>query len=361
MLENLGGEYAEFAREVAQNIGIIPPKLGEVTAEPQIQIDTFDVAFIEVKETVRFEFDVATLEQRSAGLFGLFRNRWVIKKQRRQATAIVENLGNGIELEMVKIPPGKFMMGSPEDELERYDGESPQHEVNVSAFLIGRYPITQAQWKAVVTNVPKIQRDLNPDPSYFKENNRPVEGVSWQDAVEFCARLSKYTDRNYRLPSEAEWEYACRAGTTTPFHFGETITTDLANYNGNYTYGTGQKGRYREETTPVGSFGVVNAFGLYDMHGNVWEWCADPWHNNYKGAPKDGQAWDEKSNDNRYQVYRNDFLVNLLEDHRPRVWRGGSWVCNPRRCRSAYRFYFNPDYTDNYFGFRVVRASPRTL
>jgi formylglycine-generating enzyme required for sulfatase activity len=124
--------------------------------------------------------------------------------------------------------------------------------------------------------------------------------------------LSKATGREYRLPSEAEWEYACRAGTTTPFHFGETITTDLANYNGNYTYGSGSKGQYRKQTTDVGSF-PANAFGLHDMHGNVWEWCQDTWHENYNGAPTDGSAWvDENANQNRM------------------ILRGGSWYNNPR-------------------------------
>ncbi|MFM9160298.1 MAG: formylglycine-generating enzyme family protein, partial [Dolichospermum sp.] len=128
-----------------------------------------------------------------------------------------------------------------------------------------------------VAALPQVNQELKPNPSRFKgdgstllTNHRPVERVSWHDAVEFCARLSNYTKRPYRLPSEAEWEYACRAGTTTPFHFGETMTTDLANYNGNYTYGDGSKGVYREETTEVGSFKIANEFGLYDMHGNVW-------------------------------------------------------------------------------------------
>ncbi|MEQ8464777.1 formylglycine-generating enzyme family protein, partial [Coleofasciculus sp. E1-EBD-02] len=167
---------------------------------------------------------------------------------------------------------------------------------------------------------------------------------SWYDCVEFCARLSQYTGWNYRLPSEAEWEYACRAGTTTPFHFGETITTDLANYDGKYIYGAGAKGKYREETTPVGSFQVANAFGLYDMHGNVWEWCLDQWHDSYEGAPSDGQAWIINDNDNHY-----------------RLLRGGSWYTYPRYCRCAYRSGNTPAfrYYDN--GFRVVCGAAWTL
>ena len=352
VLENLGGEYAEFAKKVAQNIRPVPePPIvepGEVRPEPQIQIDTFDVAFIEVQETVTFEFDVARLEKRRSELLRLFGYRWVIKKQRGQVTGIVEDLGNGIKLEMVEIPPGKFLMGSPEDELERDSDEGPQHEVNISAFLMGRYPITEGQWKAIVDNVPKIERDLESNPSYFKGDDRPVEQVSWYDAVEFCARLSKYTGRNYGLPSEAQWEYACRAGTTTPFHFGETITTDLANYNGNYTYGQGTKGKSREETTPVGSFEVANAFGLYDMHGNVREWCEDDRHDNYEGAPNDGSPW-LSGNQNATK-------------HTTKVTRGGSWYDFPRGCRSADRSDYVSDVTDdNDIGFRLVSFPPRTL
>ncbi len=284
-----------------------------------------------------------------------------IRKFHRQARNFIEDVGNGVQLEMVQIPQGSFLMGSPEDELERSSSEGPQHEVTVPAFLMGKYAVTQAQWKTVA-NLPQLERELNPDPSSFKGANRPVECVSWYDAVEFCARLSKHTRKPYRLPSEAEWEYACRAGTTTPFHFGETITTDLANYDGtddkenkwSGSYGAGPKGVYRQETTPVGSFGVANAFGLYDMHGNVWEWCADPWHSGYEGAPTDGTVWDETCNDNRYQN-NVDLLINAKEDNRPRLLRGGSWDDFPRYCRSAIRDgNYAPDYDYVNIGFRVV-------
>ena len=170
--------------------------------------------------------------------------------------------------------------------------------------------------------------------------------------MEFCARLEQHTKRPYRLPSEAEWEYACRAGTTTPFHFGETITTDLANYRGtdddeqqnwSGSYGKGPKGEYRVETTPVDYFGVANGFGLCDMHGNVFEWCEDHWHSNYEGAPVDGSAW-----------LSDDDTAN-------RVIRGGSWYINPWTCRSAYRNIDAPAFTSNHIGFRVVCSAPRTL
>jgi formylglycine-generating enzyme required for sulfatase activity len=252
---------------------------------------------------------------------------------------------------MVYIPGGIFTMGAPKSEESSDDGERPQHLVVIPPFCIGKYPITQVQW-LLVANLPKIEIDLNPNPSHFKGNNRPVENISWYDTVEFCARLSKKTGRSYRLPSEAEWEYACRAGTETPFYFGSTITTNQANYDGNYTYGNSPQGQYREQTTDVGSF-PTNAFGLYDLHGNVWEWCADPLHDNYNGAPGDGRAWDEKDNDNRYQNYLS-LGKKVKNDDRPRVLRGGSWYNEPWCCRSAVRGWFNPGDRGSSDGFRAV-------
>ena len=163
--------------------------------------------------------------------------------------------------------------------------------------------------------------------------------ISWYEAEEFCVRLAKKTGREYRLPSEAEWEYACRAGTTTAFHFGEIITSEFANYNGNYAYGSGPKGKYHQETTVVGSFQVTNAFGLYDMHGNVWEWCADPWHENYRDAYSDGKVWELGGNDKYRQL------------------RGGAWYATPDFCRSAYRNRFDAGKSYDVFGFRVVCAA----
>jgi len=284
----------------------------------------------------------------------------IIQRETKTASYFTEKLDDHTSLEMVYIPRGRFWMGAPETEPESYNHERPQHQVTIKPFLMGKYPITQAQWLAVA-KLPKIHYDLKPDPSTFKGENLPVESISWYHAVEFCARLSVHTGRSYRLPSEAEWEYACRAGTTTPFHFGETITTDLANYKGiddkenkwSGSYGQGPKGIYREETTPVGSFGVANAFGLYDMHGNVWEWCADPWHDSYNGAPTDGTVWDDTCNDNRY--HNIDLLVNSeVKNNQARLLRGSSWFNIPRRCRSAYRDLVAPDIDSNVNGFRVV-------
>ncbi|MFN6352015.1 MAG: formylglycine-generating enzyme family protein, partial [Cyanobacteriota bacterium] len=164
---------------------------------------------------------------------------------------------------------------------------------------------------------------------------RPVERVSWDNAMRFCQRLSRRTGHHYTLPSEAQWEYACRAGSKTPFAFGETITPELANYNCNYTYGKAPKGEFREQTTPVGMF-PANAWGLQDMHGNVREWCLDAWHWSYEGAPKDGSAW-------------------ISEDEKEdRLLRGGSWDDDPRDCRSADRDLSQPVDAFLTFGFRVV-------
>ncbi|MEH2241656.1 SUMF1/EgtB/PvdO family nonheme iron enzyme [Nostoc sp.] len=278
----------------------------------------------------------------------------IIERETKLAQYFTETLQSpspsgilGITLDMVAIPGGTFMMGSPEG--KGYDFEKPQHEVKVQPFFMGKYPVTQAQWQAV-TSLPQVNCKLRPDPSYFKGENRPVERVSWFEAVEFCDRLSHHTGKSYRLPSEAEWEYACRAGTT-PFHFGETITSELANFNANYTYDAGVIGTYREQTTEVGSFEVANTFGLYDMHGNVWEWCLDDWHNNYEGASTDGSAWFDNNN-NLYQKQENAVL------------RGGSWVNFPEYCRSASRY--NNGWAERGshrydFGFRVVCGVGRIL
>lgn len=201
-----------------------------------------------------FPFETVTVDARGT----------IIRRQKQEAKSFVEDLGNGALLEMVQIPGGTFTMGSPVSEAGRSGSESPQRQVTVPAFFMGRYQVTQAQYQAITGN----------NPSNFKGVNRPVEKVSWNEAVEFCKKLSQKTGRNYRLPSEAEWEYACRAGTTTPFYFGETITTDLVNYNGSVTpYASAPKGIDRQETTEVGKF-PPNAFGLYDMHGigNKLEW-----------------------------------------------------------------------------------------
>ncbi|MFM6520110.1 MAG: formylglycine-generating enzyme family protein, partial [Microcystis panniformis] len=193
----------------------------------------------------------------------------------------------------------------------------------------------------------KVERDLNPEPSRFKGSTNPVENVSWLNAVEFCQRLSKMTKKQYRLPSEAEWEYACRAGTTTPFHFGATLTSNLANYDARERFAEEPAGEYRGKTTPVGQF-PPNGFGLYDMHGNVWEWCQDDFQENYQGAPRDGSPRREKSK--KQQNRANKAL------------RGGSWYDNPYNCRSAYRDNINRRDDDSLdIVFRVVCGAGRTL
>ena len=256
----------------------------------------------------------------------------IISRTQGRAQQKIEHLGNDIKLEIVYIPGGSFLMGSPTEEVGRYSDEGPQHRVTLQPFYMSKYPITQDQYQVIMGN----------NPSRFRGGRCPVETVSWHDATEFCEKLSQKTGRDYRLPSESQWEYACRAGTTTPFYFGETITPDFANYYGNSSYGNGPKGKYRQQTTYVGIF-PPNAFGLYDMHGNVWEWCADEWHDNYDGAPTDGSVWLD-GNKNRSPL------------------RGGSWVYCPYYCRSAIRSLFLPRDVHNYdFGFRVVCNSRRTF
>ncbi|MGD1806161.1 SUMF1/EgtB/PvdO family nonheme iron enzyme [Dapis sp. BLCC M126] len=255
----------------------------------------------------------------------------IINRAEGSARQKIADLGNGIKLEMVYVPGGSFLMGSPENEAERNSDESPQHQVTIQPFYMSKYPITQNQYQAIIGK----------NPSNFKGGSRPVEKVNWHNAVEFCRKLSEKTGKIYRLPSESQWEYACRAGTTTPFYFGETITPDLVNYDGNYPYGNAPKGKYRQETTDVGSF-PPNAFGLYDMHGNVWEWCLDVWHENYNGAPTDGSAWETGG------------------DNSKRLLRSGCWDYISWDCRSARRLYYVADNHIYGRGFRVVLSVSRS-
>ena len=227
-------------------------------------------------------------------------------------------------MEFVYVPGGCFQMGSNDGSSD----EKPVHKVCLDGFWMGKYEVTQAQWENI----------MGENPSHFKGEDRPVETVSWNDAQAFLKNfrsLGDFGNLTPRLPTEAEWEYAARAGTTTPFFFGETISADQANYDGKYTYGKGNKGVYRERTTDVGSF-PSNDFGLYDMHGNVWEWVADTYHENYKGAPNDGSVWGK------------------LGDKKAKVLRGGSWNFGPHYCRSANRGWSDPDDRGNSLGARVV-------
>jgi formylglycine-generating enzyme required for sulfatase activity len=263
------------------------------------------------------------------------------RRTRRTGHHFYEALSEEIRLDMVLIPGGTFMMGSPDGETGADDDEKPQHEVTVPQFFMGRYPITQAQWREVA-GYPQVDRQLTPDPSHFKGNNRPVESIDWDDATEFCQRLSQRTGRQYRLPSEAEWEYACRGGTQTPFSFGNYISTELANYDGS-EYGESPECESKGETTDVGSY-PPNNFGLCDMHGNVWEWCEDDWHESYEGAPTDGGAWLEE---NRTETKR--------------LLRGGSWYFVPGICRSAFRDRYSRAGRYYGIGFRVLCVSPKAL
>ena len=238
--------------------------------------------------------------------------------------------------ELVVVPAGSFTMGSPRSEEDRDDDEGPQHHVTIAApFAVGKYEVTFAEWDACVAA--GGCNGHRPDDEGWGRGQRPVIDVSWGDAKSYVGWLSRKTGERYRLLSEAEWEYAARAGTTGPFHFGATISTDQANYDGNLTYGSGRKGVYRNKTVAVGSLSA-NGFGLHDVHGNVREWVGDCWHDSYAGAPRDGSAWVSGGGCDR------------------RVLRGGSWYSNPRFLRSANRLRNVAGIRNSYVGFRVSRT-----
>jgi formylglycine-generating enzyme required for sulfatase activity len=269
----------------------------------------------------------------------------------------------GMMLDMVQIPGGGFMMGTLESDLvavkqgssrsmerefnndivesliRRFNWEAPKHMVKVPAFYMSKYEITQAQWRAVAS-LPKVKTDLLSDPSSFKGSNLPVETITWEEAIEFCERLSLATGRRFRLPTEAEWEYAARAGTNTPFNFGDSIRTEWANFQGKFPYNNSPKGDFRETTVAAGSLGGPNAFGLYDMHGNVWEWCSDVWNESYEGAPSDGSSW---------ETGKIPYL---------RIIRGGAWDSLGGECRSNARNRMTATIRLNSIGLRIVADIP---
>ncbi|HMV84764.1 MAG TPA: formylglycine-generating enzyme family protein [Blastocatellia bacterium] len=253
-----------------------------------------------------------------------------------------EYINDNVWLEMVEIPGGEFLMGTPEGETDRNGQtkeERPVHKVAIKKFWIGQFEVTQEQWRAVA-ELPKVKINLEDQSAFKGDKNLPAERITWDEAVEFCARLAAATGREYRLPTEAEWEYAARAATTTAFAFGETINVGIVNYDGSQPFWPFQiKAEGRRKTVAVGSLGKANAFGLFDMHGNVVEWCQDRWHPNYDGAPADGSAW--------------------MSGNAGPVIRGGSYEDAAPDCRSARRVtYGTAQVRRKDQGFRVAVGKP---
>jgi formylglycine-generating enzyme required for sulfatase activity len=371
LIERLPGEeYQRFARQLRGRSSqparrVWPDSMRFVSHDfttellfevPELQPVRFETARLQNMPLQHFPTSTCLLRQEGG--------RWTMDPRPLQVEGYREDLGGRLALTLIEIPAGSFLMGSPPEEPERSDDEGPQHEVKLASFFMSHTPITQAQWREVAGWQPlpaeRWGQDLNPDPSHFynregqaegevrlfeaeaNTDNRPVENVSWLDAMEFCNRLSQRTGRTYSLPSEAQWEYACRAGTTTPFHFGDTISPELANYRGDVAYADGPQGVYREQTTPVAMF-PANAWGLHDMHANVWEWCLDEWHDSYEGAPTDGRAWVDAAEGEKSK-----------ESVKTKLLRGGSWISYPGYCRSAFRFHVRPYDAFYFVGFRVV-------
>ncbi|BBC22642.1 bifunctional serine/threonine-protein kinase/formylglycine-generating enzyme family protein [Pseudanabaena sp. ABRG5-3] len=323
----------QFARQNSQR-AIAKTKITPVTAPkplipaiaPQLSQFSFETATVTINPTRN---QVGSLVKH-LGIAKLYSAQLQIITKQKIGYSYFETLGNiqgkPIGLEMVFIPAGKFQIGSPVSESDRNKEESPRHVINIPSFFMSRFQITQRQWKVLMDNNPAI---------FIGNVNRPVESVSWDDVQIFCQKLVEHTGKPYRLPSESEWEYACRAGTITPFCFGETIAANLATYNGAIPYQYAPQGITNSTTTEVGSY-PANAFGLHDMHGNVWEWCEDTWHDDYDLLPKDGKAWTQGG------------------DRSCRVVRGGSWRDPAHYCRSAKRYRNVANQGDRTTGFRLA-------
>ncbi|MFM9089016.1 MAG: SAV_2336 N-terminal domain-related protein, partial [Cyanobium sp.] len=377
MLDSLPGQqFRELAAQLRGRDSDAPPgspwpssmvfddaefETAQLVDVPPLETIPFTTARFAEAELGRISFKTATLQPDLTPRF-FDGEAWAfhdpLQRDRLPFGATAEK-ADPLALTLVEIPAGTFQMGSPPDEPERSADEGPQHEVTLQSFFISQTPITQAQWRQVAqwSEQPGEHwgRDLKPNPSNFSDqpdsDQRPVEQVSWRDAMEFSNRLSQRTGRFYTLPSEAQWEVACRAGTTTPFAFGETLSNEVANDRASQTYGSGSKGNFLQQTTPVGMF-PANAWGLQDMHGNVWEWCLDHWHDSYEGAPTDGSAWLNPTEPNNKAIKKGDKGTSREEE--VRLLRGGSWYSLPWDCRSANRLRNEPGYAYDDLGFRVV-------
>lgn len=306
---------------------------GVTLSIPEFEKSVWNLNTIEIPPPSLHEFQFQRTELTKQPRFMNLGSKWVVNRYEGQAEVFSEPLGQEMGLEMVQIPGGEFQMGSSEKKV--YYQEQPQHLVNIAPFFLSRFPVTQAQWEAIARN-DKVRIDLYPTPSRFQGINLPVERVTWFEAIEFCERLQLLTGRPYRLPSESEWEYACRAGTDTPFYFGKTISPKVATYNRTPQDRPRQKRKSNRQTTEVGSYQAANGFGLDDLHGNVWEWCADHWYIDYLNAPTDG----------------TERISNHRVSHR--VIRGGSCFDTPEVCRSSYRNGVPPENRILTIGFRVA-------
>jgi formylglycine-generating enzyme required for sulfatase activity len=317
---------AETLQVLQANVPIPTPSNPKITTS--LIIPEF---LLRKNRTQEFEFEYvkAHLVTESSGFLGLgTKTKVELDRKRGKAQYICVKLGDGVTMDLVFIPAGKFKMGSNDDR------EKPIHDVTLKEFWIGKYAVTNAQWEAVMGTKPWESSNVK-----FHGQNQPVINVSWNDCIKFSQTLSQKTLKYFNLPSESQWEYACLAGDgNTDFHFGDVITPDLVNYDGSRPYGDAPKGEYRERTVDVQNF-TPNAYGLYQMHGNVCEWCEDVWHENYYGAPNDGTAWLNGGEKDRH------------------IMRGGSWFTNALNCISKVRYAGSSNGSYDHVGFRVVVSS----
>jgi len=322
-----------------QAVSIPPVSVPSVESQPEV-VAPIEESLPPVPNGKIYHYEIITLNEEGE----------IAERRKGENDGYLETTA-GLNLEMVRIPAGEFIA---ENEDINVSGGFHRYRVTLPEFWMSRTPITQKQWQ-IVAEMPEVLQTLNPNPAYFSGKNNPVEQVSWKDCIEFCLRLNQASSRLYRLPSEAEWEYACRAGTTTAFHFGPTLSSRWANYHGlaNHNSKTNKSDNeeYRNQTTPVGSLNAPNIWGLYDMHGNVWELCLDDYHQ--EGMPIDGTPW---INNQNYSLEGLDWLKDLWgKSSITKVRRGGSWDSEMKDCCSAHRYVSGFTITHKN-GFRVVVA-----